>query len=272
MDAFYVLRPTPVLLAWLKEKGVDARLRLERPSLWSQREVGDHDYEGQGEDEETFLKLAVLARFMHRLDRASQASGADTDLETARVLTELLGPPPLTVETFDRWWTLEEAEGLSSVEWTLAHTPLRTLLKVQGPDTRRAISRPPRSVGEWWTDALHAKEEEAPRLQCAVAWVLERLKEKTAHRVCVLRIHPFSLDAPVAQVLHVPGWTLWSRGHDLREGIKLTLEDFMWGDDTWTFTYKVHEGERRSASSGTVWLVLEKGPSGWVVQSGDWTT
>ncbi|WP_223642989.1 hypothetical protein [Corallococcus sp. EGB] len=270
MDRFYVVHPTPTLLSWLKEKGVPAWLRLDRPHLWSQREVGDHDYEGQGEDEQTFLKLAVLASFMNRADDARPAAEEDTELETARVLTGLLGAPPLTVETFDRWWTLERAEALSSVESTLAHTPVRILRKVQGPDARRDGWRLSRSVGERWTDVIRAKEEDAPRLQCAVSWVLECLGLKTANRVCVLRIQPFSLDAPIEEVLHVPGWTLQRRSHDLREGVKLILEDFTWGDDAWTFTYRVHEGERGSASSGTVRLLLEKGPRGWAVQSGAW--
>ncbi|MCY1043240.1 hypothetical protein OV208_18125 [Corallococcus sp. bb12-1] len=283
MDAYYVLRPTPALLAWLKERDVPAWMQLERPNLWSQGEVGDHDYEGQGEDEQMFLKLAVLASFLRDLERASQDSTADHDAVTRRVLSELLGPAPLTVATFERWWHLESVAGLSSVESTLAHTPVRTLRKVRGPEVRSplveahrssyrraALDGGPRPVGALWDDALRAREEDAPRLQCAVAWVLERLEEKTPHRHCALWTHPFSLDAPVGEVLHVPGWTLRSVGHDLREGIKLTLKDFTWGDETWCFSYKIHSGERRAALSGTVQLLVEKTADGWEVQSGSW--
>ncbi|ADO69559.1 uncharacterized protein STAUR_1755 [Stigmatella aurantiaca DW4/3-1] len=284
MDAFYVLRPTQALLAWLKARALPGGMNLERPHLWSQLEAPrDHDYEGQGEDAETFLKLAVLASFLDRLERASQAPTVENDAVTRRVLTELLGPPPLTVATFDRWWHLEPAAGMSSVESTLAHTPVRTLRKVRGPEVLSplvqshrssskvtALEGGPRPVGERWVAALREREEDAPRLQCAVAWVLERLVEKTPHRLCALWTQPFSLDAPVEEVLRVPGWTLRSGIHDLREGIKLTLEDFTWGDETWTFRYKIYSGERRAASSGTVHLLLEKTPNGWEVPSGSW--
>ncbi|RKG93704.1 hypothetical protein D7V88_01685 [Corallococcus terminator] len=281
MDAFYVLRPTPALLAWLKERDVPAWMRLERPNLWSQREVGDHDYEGQGEDEQTFLKLAVLASFLRDLERASPDSTVDPDAVTRRVLSELLGPAPLTVATFDRWWHLESVAGLSSVESTIAHTPVRTLRKVRGPEVRSplveahrssyrsaALDGGPRPVGAQWDAAIREREEDGPRLQCAVAWVLERLMEKTPHRLCALWTQPFSLDAPIEEVLHVPGWTLRSGGHDLREGIKLTLEEITWGLETWHFRYRIHSGERRASLSGTVQLLLEETPDGWAVRKG----
>jgi hypothetical protein len=277
-EAFYVLRPTPVLLAWSRERDVPPWMGLERPRLWTQREAGDHDYVGQGEAEQTFLKLAVLAHFMELLE-ISQASEADVDVMTQRVLAALLGPPPLTVETFDRWWSLERAESLSSVESTLAHTPVRTLRKVRGPEdlgARVGGSRAPsgrlapRPVGEWWANVLRDREEDGPRLQCAVGWVLKHLEGMTPHRACALWVQPFSLDAPVARVLHVPGWTLSRRSHELREGITLTLEDFTWADEAWTFNYKVYSGARRPTSSGSVRLLLEKGPNGWAVQAGTW--
>ena len=81
------------------------------------------------------------------------------------------------------------------------------------------------------------REQDAPRLQCALSWLLERLAEKTPHRVCGVRLLPFSLDAPIEKVRHVPGWTLRGRVYDVLEGIRLTLEEPVWGFET-----KVREG------------------------------
>ncbi|WP_240359258.1 hypothetical protein [Pyxidicoccus trucidator] len=285
MDVFHVLRPTKALVEWLKERDVPAWMDLYRPHVWSEMGFhGDHDYVGQGEDGVTFLKLAVLANFLDRLESATLASSRELeahDAVTRRVLTELLGPPPLTVETFDRWWVLECAEGLHSVESTLAHTPVRTLRQVRGPEQRSptveahrssyaaiAISGGPRPVGAWWDDAIRARDEDAPRLQCAVSWVLERLAEKTPHRTCSVWTRAFSLDVPVEDVLHVPGWTLHGRDLARHEGIQLTLENFEWGLETWTFAYQVYAGARRAALSGAAYLELEKDEHGWKVRSG----
>jgi hypothetical protein len=200
MAQFYVLRPTQALLEWLAQRDVPQWMRLDHPHVWSQLGVGDHDYVGQEENAQTFLKLAVLANFQAQL---------------------------------------------------------------------AFIGRRVRSVGEWWEDAIRDREEHAPCLQAAVSWVLERLAEKTPHRVCALRTLPFSLDARVEDVLHVPGWTLRNRGHDLREGIRLTLEDFEpYSEDVWSFTYRVFAGERRAVLKGTASLQLEKKQDGWTVRSG----
>jgi hypothetical protein len=280
MEMFYVLRPTQALLEWLAQRDVPEWMRLDQPHVWSQRGVGDHDYVGQEENAQTFLKLAVLANFQDELERATHSPihvMADHEEVRRRVLPELLGPPPLTVEVFDRWWLLESAVGLNGVESTIAHTPVPTLRKVRGPETLSPrvqarlslIGRRVSPVGEWWEDAIRDREEHAPCLQLAVSWVLERLAEKTPHRTCALRTLPFSLDEPVEKVLHVPGWTVRNRGHDLLEGIRLTLEEFEpYYEDVWTFTYRVFAGERRAVLKGTASLRLEKKEDGWTVRSG----
>jgi hypothetical protein len=286
MDEFYVVRPTPALCEWLKAREVPEWMQLDRPQLWSQLEVpGDHDYVGQAEDARTFLKLAVLASFQRRLDSAMRPSSKDMedyDAATRRVLTALLGPPPLTLETFHRWWFLECAEGMHSVEGTIAHTPTPTLRKVRGPHNpsptgrarfaagaARVFDSRPRPVGESWDAAVRYREEDAPRLQCALSWLLERLAEKTPHRVCGVRLLPFSLDAPIEQVLHVPGWTLRGRVHDVLEGVRLTLEEPVWrGEPGWNFRYRIYSGQRQATGSGGAGLELEKDAQGWKVKSG----
>ncbi|QSQ28501.1 hypothetical protein JY651_42675 [Pyxidicoccus parkwayensis] len=279
MAMFYVLRPTQALRQWLEERNVPRWMWLDRPHVWSQMGVGDHDYVGQEENAQTFLKLAVLASFQGDLERATHSPihvMADHEEVRRQVLGELLGPPPLTVEVFDRWWFLEPAEGLHTVEGTIGHTPVPTLRKVRGPevlsptvDAESYTGRRIHPVGQWWEDSIREREEDVPRLQVAVSWVLERLTEKTPHRTCVIRTRPFSLGARVQDVLHVPGWTLHERGASLLEGIKLTLEEPVWGfEDVWNFTYRVYAGERRSVSKGTASLQLEKSGESWTVRSG----
>lgn len=286
LAAFYVLRPRDALREWLAQRNVPSWMELDQPHIWSQDEIPrDHDYVGQGEDAETFLKLAVLVSFQRRVERASRAppkAREEYDVVKSRALSELLGPPPLTVAHFDRWWFLERAGwGASSVESTLAHTPVRTLRQVRGPDKRSptveahrssyaavAINGGPRPVGEWWEDAIRWREQDVPRLRCAVGWVLERLAEKTPHRTCALRVRPFCVDGPIEAVIQVPGWTLHESTMDLLEGVKLTLEDFERMDDTWTVTYRIYSGERRATLSGTAYLQLERAGQGWKVCSG----
>jgi hypothetical protein len=278
LPAFYVLRPSKTLLEWLAERDVPTWLELDRPRIWSQDEIPpDHDYVGQGEDAQTLVKLAVLASFQRHAERASLEAPDASGAVTERVLRELLGPPPLTVERFDRWWFLERAAEHSSVESTLAHTPVRTLREVRGPaelsPTVKAhlSSHPdadPRPVGEGWERLVHEREQHTPQLQCAVRWVLERLAEKTPHRTCALRVKPFSLDEPVEALLQVPGWTVHERGTRLREGVRLTLDELTRSDDTWTFSYQVLAGGPRAALSGTAWLKLQEAEQGWAVHSG----
>lgn len=282
MEMFYVLRPTQALREWLSQRDVPRWMKLDRPHVWSQVGFpGDHDYVGQEEDAQTFLKLAVLAHFQAELERAMQAPRTvmeDSDVATRRVLAELLGPTPLCVEVFDRWWTLESVEGLNRVESTLAHIPVPTLRRVHGPEKRSprveaqrascaaiAINGGPRPVGEWWKDAIEEREGHAPCLQLAVGWILERLVEKTPHRTCALRLLPVSLDAPAEDVLQVPGWTLQGRAYALREGIKLTLEEHDRYDNAWSFTYRVYAGARTAVAKGRACVQLEKTLNGWKV-------
>ncbi|MCY1018570.1 hypothetical protein [Pyxidicoccus sp. MSG2] len=278
MAMFYVLRPTQALLQWLEEQQIPWWVWSVQPRVWSQMGEDDHVYPGQEENAQTFLKLAILAHFQWELEcaiRSGMTEPVDYYAVTRRVLTGLLGPPPLTVEVFDRWWSLERADGMNSVESTLAHTPVATLRKVRGPEkvspavmAHSCTRRCNRPVGEWWRDAIEEREEHLPCLQLAVTWILARLAEMTPHRTCAIRTQALSLDAPVEEVLHVSGWTLQGRPYMLHEGIRLRLHEYDRYSNAWIFTYQVVEGERRPVSKGTASLQLEKKEDGWTVRSG----
>jgi hypothetical protein len=99
--AFYIVRPTATLLQKLGTCSFETALTLGYPVMWSRAEADRtawtrNDYKEQ-------IKLLFLAEL------ASDYDGT-TYLDLQQVLDELLGTPPWTVDTFDRWWQLERIE------------------------------------------------------------------------------------------------------------------------------------------------------------------
>jgi hypothetical protein len=135
----YVVSPNEQLLALLAEQ--TAANELREPIAFSQRQAypEDHDYDGQTEDSETFAKLCWLAIF-EKTRRTWEKH--DAHAESLRLLSDVLGPPPRTLATFDRWWRLDRgkvfpaAKGVFDLDERVESLPVEALQTVEGPRSR----------------------------------------------------------------------------------------------------------------------------------------
>jgi hypothetical protein len=135
---YYVVRPKQDLLTFLAEHPDAAHLR---EAVVVRHEEGfpvDHDYPGQTADSATFAKLCYLAKLER--DRVDWSRDSLLGAE-ATALSELLGSVPMTIATFDRWWSLERLGlGFADLDELLENVPLDVLKKIEGPRERSPLA------------------------------------------------------------------------------------------------------------------------------------
>jgi hypothetical protein len=104
-ESYYFIRPSQALKDRLRQGDPDVAELMSEPHLWTKKEGGitvwtDEDYTAQ-------VKLLFL------LDLWSEYVihvGEDESLKL--FLEEIMGLPPFSTATFDRWWTVERFEGI----------------------------------------------------------------------------------------------------------------------------------------------------------------
>jgi hypothetical protein len=135
---YYVVRPNQDLLRFLAEHPDAAHLR---EAVVVRQEEGypvDHDYLGQTADSATFAKLCYLGKLER--DRIDWSRDSLLCAE-ATALAELLGSVPMTVATFDRWWSLERLGlAFTDLDKLIENVPLDVLKKIEGPRERSPLA------------------------------------------------------------------------------------------------------------------------------------
>jgi hypothetical protein len=221
--SFYVVRPSTALAGTKLPK--DPPWAFSKPMLFRTYNPGDHDYEGQRSEGETFFKLAFLAHVDSELlerERPSEAGAGEngtsagptegrerTQTPTSE-LRVLLGTPPYTVETFDRLWRLEYAGPFLNDE--------RDMRRLLPAASLRAVRPPPRAAGvggrfihvlrpleEQWDDTLVGDDAwrsiVAATLRAAIGWLRDARKVR---RVLVL-VGGAACPAALLASIGVPG-------------------------------------------------------------------
>ncbi len=137
---YYVVRPNQDMLTFLAEHHPHAEYLREGVVVWQVEGFPvDHDYPGQTADEVTFAKLCCLAKLERdRMDWSTDTSSLGAE---ASALSKLLGSVPMTVATFDRWWSLERI-GLrfEDLKRVIENVPLDVLKKIEGPRERSPLA------------------------------------------------------------------------------------------------------------------------------------
>ena len=189
---YYLVCPKPNLIRVLSEQPHATTLRDPVVVCQKQPFPVDHDYPGQTADCETFAKLCYLAGLERdRILSSNESLGA--------ILSDLLGAAPLTVATFDRWWSLERAGlGFRDLDELIEDVPLDVLKRIEGPRERSALAEAasrqeerrnaerrnaeidevtglptsavkwelppwPSSVGTWWEDVITRRAQGTER-------------------------------------------------------------------------------------------------------------
>lgn len=172
----YVLRPTEVLRKELEAFSTEAPMsRLTDAQLWLAPTVGDHDYEGQGNNSITRMKLVFLADIHRRAQ-------VDEDSEDRQIARKLVAQLPLTEEFFDERWTVEDLGPFSNdvdrVTDTLRPENMRA---VEGPDRHipsNFADNPGTSVRQQWRESAERqaawREELADFCHTAVVMLCRR--------------------------------------------------------------------------------------------------
>ncbi|MEX1363036.1 MAG: hypothetical protein AB1Z98_07915 [Nannocystaceae bacterium] len=143
----YLVRPTDALRARSRELPDDDGVLLTENEIFLR---ADGSYKGTTPDgwtDEFKLIYLVVLHDTYLLDLPDEDAAA-----FHHMVRELLGPPPWTTETFDRWW-LVERHVVDDIADDLAQTPslsklggppelLRRLTHAAAHPTRLTISRP----------------------------------------------------------------------------------------------------------------------------------
>ncbi len=119
-----------------------ARLAERRRLLVAGESEGfpvDHDYPGPTADAMTLAKLWYLAKLER--DRMDWSTGTSSLGAEASALSKLLGSVPMTIATFDRWWSLERV-GLrfEDLKRVIENVPLDVLKRIEGPRERSPLA------------------------------------------------------------------------------------------------------------------------------------
>jgi hypothetical protein len=100
-EVYYVIQPTPQLKRLLETRYPTERTIMGRPIVWENVEGGWGPI-WMPEDIHKEVKLLFL------VDMRSQYWDSPAP-EMRALIRELYGHPPFTLDIFDKWWVLEEA-------------------------------------------------------------------------------------------------------------------------------------------------------------------
>jgi hypothetical protein len=135
---YYIVRPNDKLLQLLSSKG-NIAFHLTVPKLWTIELIGRTFISSL----ENPLELKLL--FVAEIKSTWRKSDSEAFLQ---LLHELL-PPPLGIETFDTWWTIERIQGAStSAGWAARHIEM---------DVLTSLSKTGNEVCDGWLEELISK-------------------------------------------------------------------------------------------------------------------
>ncbi len=123
----------------------------------------------------TFAKLCCLAKLERdRMDWSTETSSLGAE---ASALSKLLGSVPMTIATFDRWWSLERV-GLrfEDLKKVIENVPLDVLKKIEGPRERSPLAEAAREEEER-RNAQNEFDEVTGLARSAVTWERPGLPE-----------------------------------------------------------------------------------------------
>jgi hypothetical protein len=98
----YLIRPNQALLTYFAA-APDFALFFGKPLIWVRESHGHRRH--RIDEEIDAMKLLFLAQFRTDVLRLKLK-------DTETVLNELMGDPPFGTDIFDKWWTIEQIDGV----------------------------------------------------------------------------------------------------------------------------------------------------------------